>query len=181
MPQLAPKNPVPANVTPLTVSQLTGQIKDSLEQDFARVWVVGEISSPSPVSARGHRYFRLKDAGAILKCALFSGNARNVSADVRDGLEVIVRGRISVYPPRGDYEFIVEELHAKGAGAQDLALRRLKEKLAKLGYFAPERKRQWPRFPKRLALVASPIGAAIRDVLEIVRRRWPCAEVLVCP
>lgn len=181
MTQLVQKSPVPANVPLLTVSQITAQIKGILEHDFARVWVVGEISSLSPVSRNGHRYFRLKDAGAILKSALFAGNARNVTAELREGLEVIVRGRLSVYPPRGDYEFIVEELYPKGAGAQETALRRLKEKLHKLGYFAPERKRPLPRFPRRMALVTSPIGAAIRDMLEILLRRWPSAEILVCP
>jgi exodeoxyribonuclease VII large subunit len=180
MTQLAAKNPVPANVTPLTVSQLTGQIKDSLEQDFNRVWVVGEISSLSRPRS-GHLYFNLKDADATLHAAMWASTVQRLPFAPCDGMEVFARGRVSVYPPRGDYQLIVDELHPKGAGAQDLALRRLKEKLHRLGYFAPERKRQWARYPRRLALVASPIGAAIRDMLEILLRRWPCAEVLVCP
>src|SRR5207244_2043612 len=94
---------------------------------------------------------------------------------------VLVRGRLSVYPPRGDYQLVIEEIQARGLGAQDLALKKLREKLARLGYFAPERKRPLPRFPRRLALVTSPSGAAIRDMLEILGRRWPDALVWVCP
>jgi len=102
-----------------------------------------------------------------------------ISLCLKDGIEVIVRGKITVYAPQGKYQLYVDELYQKGVGAQDLALRRLKEKLHKLGYFAPERKRALPAFPRRLALVASASGAAIRDMLEITARRWPSAEIWV--
>src|SRR5207237_2675351 len=92
---------------------------------------------------------------------------------------VIVRGSVGVYKPQGCYQLYIDEIHARGAGAQDLALRRLKEKLAALGYFAAERKRPLPRFPRRIALISSVTGAAIRDMLEILRTRWPAAEVWV--
>jgi exodeoxyribonuclease VII large subunit len=98
---------------------------------------------------------------------------------LKDGQEVILRGKLTVYAPHGKYQFTVDELYQKGEGAQDLALRKLKEKLLKLGYFAPERKRPLPAFPRRIAVVASPTGAAIRDMLEIIGRRWPCAEIWV--
>src|SRR5262249_2183801 len=98
-----------------------------------------------------------------------------------DGLEVIARGRLSVYQPRGEYQLLIEELHPKGMGALELALRQLREKLFRLGYFDPARKKPLPVLPRRLALVTSPTGAAIRDMLEILMRRWPAVEVWVCP
>ncbi len=101
--------------------------------------------------------------------------------DLREGQEVIARGRLSVYTPRGEYQLVVEELHPKGLGALELALRQLKEKLFRLGYFAPERKKPLPRFPRHVTLVTSPSGAAVRDMLEILARRWPAAEVWICP
>jgi exodeoxyribonuclease VII large subunit len=161
----------------LTVSQITAQIKDVLEGDFANVWVVGEISSLSKVSFAGHRYFSLKDGTAVLRAALYKNTGQRIKHELYDGLEVIVRGRLSVYAVRGEYQLVIEELQPKGAGAQDVALRRLKERLQKLGYFAPQRKRPLPSFPRRIALVASPIGAAVRDILEVLRQRWPAAEV----
>src|SRR5262249_13041966 len=98
-----------------------------------------------------------------------------------DGLEVIARGRVEVYAPHGKYQLIVDELQPKGIGALELAFRQLSEKLLKLGYFDPARKKPLPRFPRRVALVPSPTGAAVRDMLEILGRRWPAVEVLVCP
>ncbi len=164
----------------LTVSQLTAQIKDVLEADFPNVCVIGEISSLSKLSAAGHRYCNLTDGTAVLRAALYKTALQRIAVDLCDGMEVIVRGRLTVFALRGDYQFIIDDLQAKGAGEQDLALRRLKERLQKLGYFAAERKRRLPAFPRRIALVASPIGAAIRDMLETLRLRWPAAEVWVC-
>ena len=161
-----------------TVSALTAQIKTSLEQSFNAVWVVGEVSSLARPNS-GHLYFNLKDASAVLRAVMWRPTALRHRYFLEDGQEVIVRGKLTVYPPRGDYQFIVEEAHQKGAGAQDLALKRLYEKLKRLGYFAPERKKRLPRFPRRIALVASPTGAAVRDMLEILARRWPAAEVWV--
>jgi exodeoxyribonuclease VII large subunit len=163
----------------LTVSQITAQIKGVLEGDFPNVCVIGEISSLSKTSFAGHRYFSLKDNSAVLRAALYKNQGQRITFDLRDGLEVIARGRLSVYPVRGEYQLVVEDLQPKGAGEQELALRRLKERLAKSGYFAPQRKRRLPRFPRRIALIASPTGAAIRDMLEVLRTRWPAAEVWV--
>jgi exodeoxyribonuclease VII large subunit len=164
---------------PLTVSQITAQIKDILEGDFPNVCVVGEISSLSKISFAGHRYFNLKDGSAVLRTALYKNAGQRIKHELRDGLEVIVRGRLSLYALRGEYQLIIEDLQPKGLGEQDLALRRLKERLQKLGFFAPQRKRPLPAFPRRIAVVASPTGAAIRDVLETLRRRWPASEVWV--
>jgi exodeoxyribonuclease VII large subunit len=163
----------------MTVSQITAQIKEILESSFPYVYVAGEISSLSKISSAGHRYFNLKDRNSILHAAMYRDALERLPCELHEGMEVTVRGRLSVYPPRGDYQLAVEELEPKGAGEQDLALRRLKERLHKLGYFAPERKRTLPAFPRRIALIASPTGAAIRDMLETLRLRWPAAEVWV--
>jgi exodeoxyribonuclease VII large subunit len=163
-----------------TVSELTAQIQRMLETGFAHVNVVGEISSLSRPSS-GHLYFNLKDAGASIRAVVWRSSARRFKVDLENGMEVIARGKVSVYAPRGDYQLILDDVAPKGLGAQDLALRKLKEKLAKLGYFAAERKRPIPRFPRHIALVTSPSGAAIRDMLEILVRRWPMADVLIGP
>ena len=170
--------PVPA---PLTVSVLTENIRSLLERGFADVTVVGEIASLSR-PASGHLYFSLRDRNASLRCVLWRSTAERLRGlPLGDGLEVVARGRITVYAPRGDYQFQIDELVPVGAGLQDQALRRLKEKLQKLGYFAAERKKPLPRFPAKIALVTSPRGAAVRDMLEVLARRWPLAKILVCP
>jgi exodeoxyribonuclease VII large subunit len=170
--------PVPA---PLTVSVLTENIRSLLERGFADVTVVGEIASLSR-PASGHLYFSLRDRNASLRCVVWRSTAERLRGlALGDGLEVVARGRITVYAPRGDYQFQVDELVPVGAGLQDQALRRLKEKLQKLGYFAAERKKPLPRFPAKIALVTSSRGAAVRDMLEVLARRWPLAKILVCP
>jgi exodeoxyribonuclease VII large subunit len=170
--------PVPENASVITVSALAGQVKDLLEGNFAAVWVSGEISNFTRASS-GHMYLTLKDARAQIRCAFFRGMNLRLKFDPHDGLEVIARGRLSFYGPRGDCQFYVEELQPKGLGAAELALRQLKERLLKKGYFDPKRKKPLPRFPRRVALVASATGAAIRDMLELLAQRWPLAEVIV--
>jgi exodeoxyribonuclease VII large subunit len=162
----------------LTVSQLTAQIKELLEGAWPVVWVVGEVSSCKRHSS-GHVYMDLKDAQAAIKGIVWRSIAQRFPTLPNVGAEVIVRGRLNVYAPQGTYSLVIDQIHIKGAGTQDIALRKLKEKLAKLGYFASERKRPLPRFPRRLAVVSSLTGAAIRDMLEILRARWPAAEVWV--
>jgi exodeoxyribonuclease VII large subunit len=169
---------LPSEVQPTTVSALTAQIKMSLEADFGSVWVVGEVSALSRPTS-GHLYFSLKDSQAVLPAVMWRATALRHRYAVEIGQEVIARGHITVYAPSGKYQMVVEELHQKGAGAHDLALRRLHDKLKSLGYFAPERKKKLPRFPRRIAVVSSPTGAAVRDMLEILGRRWPTAEIWV--
>jgi exodeoxyribonuclease VII large subunit len=164
----------------LTVSALTAQIRALIEGRFPAVWVSGEISNLTRASS-GHMYFTLKDARAQLRAAMFRGFNLRLKFDPRDGMEVLARGRVSVYEPRGDYQLQVEELQPKGVGAAELALRQLKEKLLAKGYFDPRRKRPLPRFPRRVALIASPTGAAVRDMIELLAQRWPLAEVIVRP
>ena len=172
--------PKPAAPTALTVSQLTAQVRGTIEAKFQSVWVAGEVSNFTRASS-GHWYFTLKDANAQIKTVAFRGINLRLRFDPRDGMEIVARGRLTVYDPRGEYQFIVEELQPKGVGAAELALRQLKEKLLAKGYFDPKRKRPLPRPPRRVALVASATGAAIRDMIEVFAQRWPFTELVVRP
>jgi exodeoxyribonuclease VII large subunit len=172
--------PLPEGVKPFTVSALTTAVKLRVEEHFPEVWVAGEVSNLVRANS-GHVYFTLKDAKAALRCVMFRGFALRLKFDPRDGTEVIARGGLSVFEPRGEYQLYVQELQPQGIGAAELALRQLKERLFKKGYFDPKRKRPLPRFPRRVALVASATGAAVRDMLEILATRWPAAEVVVRP
>jgi exodeoxyribonuclease VII large subunit len=164
----------------LSVSELTRQVKDMLEEEFVGLWISGEVTALKKHQS-GHWYFTLKEGGAILPAVMFRSSNLRLRADLKDGMEVLARGSLTVYPPHGKYQFSVQEIQAKGLGVLEAALRQLKEKLAAKGYFRPERKRPLPRLPRRVALVTSPSGAAVRDMLEILGRRWPATEVFVCP
>jgi exodeoxyribonuclease VII large subunit len=163
-----------------SVGELTAHLKDLLETSFPAVWVSGEISNFSRPSS-GHCYFTLKDDQAQIRAVMWRGTATKLKFDVHDGLEVVCFGAIDVYAPRGSYQLVVSKLEPKGIGALELALRKLKEKLAKEGLFDHERKRPLPTFPRRIAFVTSPTGAAVRDFLEVLRRRWAGADVIVVP
>ena len=128
---------------PPSVSQLTQAIKSSLEEEFTSVWVVGEASNVSRPQS-GHIYFQLKDAGASLPAVLWRSVAVRTKFDLKDGMQVILRGRLTLYPPQGKYQLDVEKIEPKGIGAQELALRQLKEKLLAKGYFEAARKRKLP-------------------------------------
>src|SRR5436190_1788647 len=163
-----------------TVSALTARLRGLVEHNFPSVWVAGEVSNYTK-AASGHMYFTLKDAKAQLRAVLFRGVNLRMKFEPKDGLEVLARGRLSVYEPRGDYQLQIEELQPKGIGTAELALRQLKEKLLARGYFDPRRKRPLPRFPRRVGLVASASGAAVRDLVELFARRWPLTELVVRP
>jgi len=163
-----------------SVAELTAELKDLLESSFPAVWVSGEISNFSRPSS-GHCYFTLKDDQAQIRAVMWRGTATKLRFDVHDGLEVVCFGAVDVYAPRGSYQLVVSKLEPKGIGALELALRKLKEKLAKEGLFDHERKRALPKFPRRIAFVTSPTGAAVRDFLEVLRRRWSGADVIVVP
>src|SRR5262245_54698196 len=171
---------LPEDVTPLTVGELTRQVKELLEGTYPLVWVTGEVSNLARPSS-GHLYLKLKDAGSQINTVIYRGVALRLRFDLQDGMEVIARGRVTVYVPRGEYQLLVEELQPRGIGALELAFRQLKEKLSVRGYFEPVRKKPLPRFPARVVLVTSPTGAAVRDMLEILTRRWPALEIWVCP
>lgn len=171
----------PEGVTVLSVGDLTRCLKGLLEDAFADgVWVAGEVANLKRHTS-GHWYLTLRDRESQLQTVIYRGVNLRLKFDLQNGLEVIARGRLSIYPPQGQYQLQVEELQPRGIGALDLAFRQLKEKLSRLGYFEPGRKRPLPRFPRRIALVTSPSGAAVRDMLETLGRRWPLAEVWVHP
>ena len=163
-----------------TVSRLNREVRVLLERGLGVVWVEGELSNFSQPSS-GHWYFSLKDRDAQLRCAMFRLKNAVLGFTPKAGQQVLARGRISLYEPRGDYQLIVEHLEEAGVGALKREFERLKVKLAAEGLFALERKRSLPRFPRRIGVVTSPSGAAIRDVLHILARRFPPASVLVYP
>lgn len=170
--------PDPAAV--LTVSALTQQVRAALEAGFGNVWVAGEVSNLARPGS-GHMYLSLKDDRATLRAVIYRGIGIRLRFEPRDGLQVLARGRLMVYEPRGEYQLAVEEIVPKGIGPLELAFQQLKEKLQAKGYFDPRRKKPLPAFPRYIALVTSPSGAAVRDMLELLTRRWPVASVVVVP
>jgi exodeoxyribonuclease VII large subunit len=164
----------------LSVADLSALIKETLETQFPSVWVAGEISNLARPQS-GHVYLTLKDEKAQVRAVLWRGTAQRVRFDLADGQQVVCCGNIDVYPPRGSYQLVIRQIEPLGEGALQLALRQLRERLAAEGLFADEHKKALPRFPRRIAFVTSPTGAAIRDFLEVLRRRWRGVDVLVIP
>ena len=165
---------------PITVSELTRRIRERLESGFSDVWITGEVSGLR-VPSSGHLYFTLKDKNAQIKVVFFRSGSRFLKFAPQDGLEVILRGRLSVYDPRGEYQVVAEYMEPKGVGALQLAFIQLKEKLEKEGLFDPSRKRPLPGHPRRVGVVTSPSGAAIRDILNVLGRRAPGVNILIAP
>lgn len=164
-----------------TVSELTAEVRATLEGAFdAELAVRGEISNFKHHTSR-HMYFSLKDDAALLRCVFFHPANARLRFTPADGLEVVARGRVGVYPPQGSYQLYVSALALRGEGELMAALERLKEKLAAEGLFDEERKRPLPRFPRRIGVVTSPSGAAFRDVKNILSRRWPGVTVILRP
>ena len=163
-----------------TVSQVTELAKAALEVAFPQVWVEGEISGYTR-AASGHVYFSLKDEKSILKAVLWKGEALKVPFEMKTGLRVVCRGRITVYAARGDYQLSVDLVEPKGKGALQLAFEQLKEKLKAEGLFEPGRKKKLPLRPKTIGVVTSPTGAAIRDILRILERRYAKLRILIYP
>jgi exodeoxyribonuclease VII large subunit len=164
----------------LTVSQLADRLRGVLEERFPAVWVEGEISN-FKVYTSGHAYFTLKDEGAQLKCVLFRNRARRIRFEPADGLHVLAFGSIEVYAQRGEYQLVVELLEPRGLGALQLAFEQLKERLQREGLFDPARKRALPRFPRKIGIVTSPTGAALRDMLRIIGRRFGEIHIVIAP
>ncbi|MBM4294796.1 MAG: exodeoxyribonuclease VII large subunit [Deltaproteobacteria bacterium] len=163
-----------------TVSALTREIRERLETHFALVWVSGEISNlRQPLS--GHFYFTLKDAGAQLRAVLFRGNHLHLRYKPQEGAQVLCRGRLTVYEPRGEYQLVVDYLEPLGLGALAQAFEALKTRLQAEGLFDAAHKKPLPFLPRRIALVTSPTGAVVRDFLRLLRSRHPNLEVLIYP
>lgn len=165
---------------PLSVSELTSQVRGALENRFASVWVEGEISN-FKAHASGHWYFTLKDEFAQLRATCFRGVNGRIRFRPSNGLQVRARGRLTVYEPRGDYELIVEGLDPVGAGALRVAFEQLRDRLAAEGLFDEELKRPLPLLPRRVGVVTSPSGAALRDILHVITRRTRTVNVLFAP
>ncbi len=163
-----------------SVSQLTARIKNVLETDFSDVALVGEVSNLARPRSR-HVYLSLKDESAQIKAVIWKSVASRLPFDLADGLSVRVWGELSVYAPRGDYQVSIRRIEPEGIGALELAFRQRFEKLKAEGLFDPDRKRPLPRFPRRIVVVTSPTGAAIRDFLQVTGRRWSATEILIAP
>ena len=175
-----PVRPVAVRRRILTVSELTNEIRASLESGFGELWVEGEISN-CRVWNTGHVYFTLKDTTAQLKAVMFRTAYRYLRFKVEDGLHVIARGRLSVYEPKGEYQIVCEHLEPHGRGALQLAFEQLKRKLQGEGLFEPSRKRPIPALPRKIGIVSSLDGAALKDIIKVLGRRHPNAHLVIRP
>lgn len=164
----------------ISVSELNRQAKTLLEDGIARIWIEGEISNLSR-PASGHVYFSLKDDAAQLRCAWFRGRQRGPSINIKNGDQMLAFGKVSIYEARGEYQLIVEQLEAAGEGELRRQFEALKKKLAAEGLFADERKAELPALPARIGIVTSPTGAAVRDIVTVLGRRFPSIPVIVYP
>src|SRR5262245_34018531 len=166
--------------TVLTVSELSSRLRAVLEERFPAVWVEGEISN-FKVYGSGHAYFTLKDAGAQIRAVLFRNRTRRIRFELRDGLHVMAFGSVELYAQRGEYQLVVELLEPRGLGALQLAFEQLKARLDAEGLFDARRKRTIPRFPRTIGLVTSPSGAALRDMLRVIDRRFGELSIVIAP
>jgi exodeoxyribonuclease VII large subunit len=177
-PSPEPQTPPPRRV--LTVSDLNAHIRTLLEEQFIEVWVEGELSN-SKIWNTGHMYFTLKDPSSQIRGVMFRSALRLLRFKPHDGLRVIARGRISVYDPKGEYQLVCEHLEPKGVGALQLAFEQLKKRLQAEGLFDAERKRPLPALPRKIGVVTSLDGAALRDILKVLRRRYANAHIVIRP
>jgi len=166
--------------TPYTPSRLNHEVQVALENQFGLIQIEGEISNFSR-PASGHWYFTLKDSKAQVRCAMFRGRNARVRCEVRNGLQVQLRARVSLYPDRGEFQLIVDSLEPAGEGALRLAYEALRKQLEAEGLFAAERKRPLPALPRHIALITSATGAAIQDLFTVLGRRWPAAQLTLLP
>jgi exodeoxyribonuclease VII large subunit len=172
--------PVRARRRIVTVSEVTAEIRRALESGFGELWIEGEISN-CRVWNTGHVNFTLKDATAQLKAAMFRSAYRYLKFKIEDGIHVVARGNLSVYEPKGEYQLVCEHLEPQGRGALQLAFEQLKRKLQAEGLFAGDRKRPIPSLPRKIGIVSSLDGAALRDILKVLARRHPNAHIVVRP
>ena len=182
LPKDPPVKKEPETKTPkiFTVSEIVGQARSIIEGEFGSVWIVGEVSGFKRHSS-GHCYLSLKDSNSVLPAAIFRGAASKIRFEIQDGLEVVCHGKFSLYQRGGQYQIIVDYLEPKGVGELQLAFEQLKKKLAAEGLFDKARKKPIPYLPKRIGVVTSPTGAAVRDILKVLKRRFPNIEVLIVP
>lgn len=172
--------PAAPGKTVLSVSELNQKVRKILEQQFATVWVEGEISNFASPSS-GHWYFSLKDSGAQIRAAMFRNSNRRVNFRPKEGMQVLVRGKLSLYEPRGDYQLIVDTMEEAGEGALRRAFEQLKAQLEKEGLFDDQYKQELPYWPSKIGVITSPTGAAIKDILHVLERRFPAIPVVIYP
>jgi exodeoxyribonuclease VII large subunit len=161
-----------------SVSELTARIKQSLKEQFGEVALRGEVSNVARPRS-GHVYFTIKDEAASIRAVIWKSDARRLAFELMDGLAVRALGGLTVYEPRGDYQITVRQLEPEGIGTLELAFRQRFARLSAEGLFDPVRKRPLRRYPRRIVIVASPTGAAVRDLIQVIGRRWRCAELLI--
>ena len=171
------------DVTPITVKQLNTYVKSLIESNelLSSVAVCGEISNYKDHYSSGHWYFTLKDSDAQIRCVMFRSYAARVPFPISDGMQVILRGRVSIYERDGQYQFYAEEIHPLGEGGLSVAFNKLKDKLQNEGLFSPETKRPLKRYPNKIAVLTANTGAAVHDILNITASRYPLCEILLCP
>lgn len=167
----------------LSVSQINFYIKSIIENDGSLqfVLVTGEISNLTVHQRSGHIYLSLKDSNSVISAVMFAGNARRLKFCIENGMKVICRGRISVYEPSGRYQLYIEDMQPDGVGALTLAFEQLKKSLAQKGLFDNAHKKPLPKFPKTIGVITSPTGAAVQDITNIIRRRFPSADIVLAP
>ena len=164
----------------LTVSELTGLLRTSIEEQFSDVYLEGELSNLRAPGS-GHVYCTLKDKTSQIRAVLFRSSAVRLRFALQEGMQVIVRGRLTVYEPRGEYQIVLDTVEPKGIGALQIAFEQLKERLTTEGLFDQDRKKSIPAFPRTVGVVTSLTGAAIRDILVVLRRRWPTLHIVIAP
>ena len=167
----------------ITVSQLNFYLKSVLDNDDRLRFLLmeGEISNLTDHYSSGHIYFSLKDEKSVVRAVMFSYAAKNLKFKPQNGMKVLVRGRVTVYEPTGQYQVYVEDMQPDGMGALSIQFEQLKEKLSKEGLFDTKHKKTIPKFPETIGVITSPTGAAVRDILNILSRRYPSADVVMCP
>ena len=159
---------------------MTGLLRDSIEEQFSDIYVEGELSNLRAPGS-GHVYCTLKDKTSQIRAVLFRSSAVRLRFALQEGMQVIVRGRLTVYEPRGEYQIVLDTVEPKGIGALQIAFEQLKERLTAEGLFDQDRKKSIPAFPRTVGVVTSLTGAAIRDILAVLRRRWPTIHILIAP
>lgn len=167
----------------ITVSQLNFYVKSLLDGDavLSGVFLSGEISNLTDHYRSGHIYLSLKDEKSVIKCVMFAGNAARLKFALQNGMKVIAYGKVSLYEAAGQYQFYIEQIQPDGVGALTIAYEQLKEKLEREGLFDKKRKKQLPQIPRKIGVITSPTGAARRDIENVLKRRFPLAEVILCP